>query len=138
MRAPKRDKLFTVTSTNKHKGVKDRRNALPVEEIAQRVAYDPVTGEFTYRHDCAVGSAGEDAVWRFRRTDGAGTPYETTRYWELVKYDENHWYEPRRLAYYFLTREWPPVDSWVAGEGKYDYSAAGLQLVATGQLPGSA
>jgi hypothetical protein len=131
----KRAKIFTVTNENKIKGIKDRRNIRPIAEIRERIAYDPMTGAFTYVADCAVGKAGEDAVWRCRRTDCVGTPYENTRHWELVKYDENHWYEPRRLAYYFVRGEWPPVDTWVASGRKYDYSADALQLVATGQLP---
>ena len=133
-----RANLFTVTEENQIKGIKDRRNIRPLAEIQKRIAYDPKTGAFTYAVDCAVGKAGEDAVWRCRRTDCIGTPYENTRYWELVKYDENHWYDPRRLAYYFVQGEWPPVDTWVAGGRKYDYSADALQLVATGHLPQAA
>jgi hypothetical protein len=30
---------------------------------------------------------------------------------------------------------WPPIDTWVAGGDKYDYSAKALQLVASGALP---
>jgi hypothetical protein len=74
-------------------------------------------------------------VWRCRRTDNVGTPYESTLYWELVKFDENHWYDPHRLAYYFVAGEWPPKVTWVAGASKFDYSADGLQLMATGVLP---
>jgi hypothetical protein len=53
----KRANLFTVTETNKIKGVKDRRNIRPLAEIRERIAYDPATGAFTYRVDCAVGKA---------------------------------------------------------------------------------
>lgn len=131
----KRDKLFTVTDANKIKGIKDRRNALPIQKIAERIDYDPASGSFKYRADCAVGAAGEDAVWRCRRTDCVGTPYESTRYWELVKYDNDHWYDPRKLAYYFSTGAWPPLDTWVAGGKMYDYSADALQLITSGELP---
>lgn len=131
----KRAKLFTVTEDNKIKGIKDRRNIRALAEIRERIAYDPRTGSFTYRVDCAVGKAGDDAVWRCRRTDCVGTPYEKTLYWELVKFDNDHWYEPRKLAYYFINRDWPAADTWVASGRKYDYSADGLQLVATGEHP---
>ncbi|MFM0091553.1 hypothetical protein PQR46_32125 [Paraburkholderia sediminicola] len=130
-----RAKLFTVTEENKIKGLKDRRNVRPLVEIRERIAYDPATGSFTYRVDCAVGEAGEDAVWRCRRTDCLGTPYESTRYWELVKFDENHWYDPRELAHYFVNGKWPAIDMWVASGRKYDYSATGLQIMVTGELP---
>ncbi|CAG9168161.1 hypothetical protein [Cupriavidus pinatubonensis] len=131
----KRANIFTVTENYKIKGVKDRRNALPLADIQARIAYDPATGDFTYRIDCTMGKAGETAIWRCRRMDCAGTPYESTRQWELVKYDENHWYDPRKLAFYFVNGEWPPTNTWVAGGRKYDYSAAGLQLMVTGKLP---
>jgi hypothetical protein len=133
----KRANLFTVTETNKIKGVKDRRNILPIEKIRERIAYDSVTGAFTYTADCAVGKAGCDAVWRCRQTDNRGTPYETTRYWELVKFDENHWYDPRRLACYFVMGEWPPKDEWVGSSRQYDYSADNLRLTPAGVIPAS-
>jgi len=131
----KRAKLFTVTATAKIKGVKDRRNIRPLAEIKERVAYDPAKGSFTYRIDCDAGNAGEDAVWRCRRIDNVGTPYASTRYWELVKFAADHWYDPRKLAYYFVTGVWPPIDTWVAGGEQFDYSAETLQLVASGELP---
>jgi hypothetical protein len=130
-----RANLFTVTEENKIKGEKDRRNILPLPEIQKRIAYDPNTGAFTYATDCTVGKAGEDAVWRCRRTDCVGTPYENTRYWELVKFDENHWYDPRKLAYYFVSGQWPERDTWIATRGKYDYRADALGIVASGHLP---
>lgn len=130
-----REKLFTVTATAKIKGVKDRRNIRPLADIKERIAYDPGTGSFTYRIDCDAGNAGEDAVWRCRRTDNVGTPYESTRYWELVKFASDHWYDPRKLAYCFVTGAWPPIDMWVAGGKKFDYSAETLQLVVSGERP---
>jgi hypothetical protein len=131
----KRAKLFTVTATAKIKGVKDRRNIRPLAEIKERIAYDPVQGSFTYRVDCDAGNAGEDAVWRCRRTDCVGTPYESTRYWELVKFASDHWYDPRKLAYYFVNGAWPPIETWVAAGENFDYSAETLRLVASGELP---
>lgn len=130
---PKRVNVFVVTESNKVKGVKDRRNILPLTEIQERILYDPREGTFVYRNDCALGKGGDDAVWGFRRTDNAGTPYKSTKYWEYVKFDENHWYEPMRLAYYYTTGEWPPARTWVAGSRKYDYSAAGLELMQSGR-----
>lgn len=132
----KREKLFTVTEDNKIKGVKDRRNIRPLSVLSERIQYDPMTGSFTYKADCSVGKAGEDAVWRCRRTDCVGTPYESTRYWELVKFDENHWYDPRKLAYYYVHGQWPEIDTWVAGGKDYDYRASSLLVVASGELPG--
>ena len=131
----KRANLFTVTATAKIKGIKDRRNIRPLAEIKERIAYDPATGSFTYRVDCDAGNAGEDAVWRCRRTDNVGTSYVSTRYWELVKFAADHWYDPRKLAYYFVTGAWPPIDTWVAGGEKFDYSAETLRLVASGEMP---
>ncbi|WP_299815667.1 hypothetical protein [Tardiphaga sp.] len=55
------------------------------------------------RIDCDAGNEGDDAVWRCRRNDNVATPYASTRYWELVKFASNHWYDPRKLAYYFVT-----------------------------------
>jgi hypothetical protein len=86
----KRAKLFTVTETNKIKGVKDRRNIHPLTEIRERVAYNPATSGDQCLANCTVGKAGDDAVWRCRRTHNVGTPSENTRYWRLVKFDDNH------------------------------------------------
>ncbi|WP_369070797.1 hypothetical protein [Burkholderia gladioli] len=131
----KRKNTVQVTPKNKPKGIKDRRNILPIEDIEARISYDPIAGSFSYTHDCKAGASGADATWRFKRTDSAGTPYESTTQWELVKFDDDHWYEPKRLAWYFINREWPPAGMWVAGGGKYDYRADGLELRDDGDLP---
>lgn len=125
----RRANFQTVTDTAKAPTPRTRRNIRPPEEVAFVVQYEPQTGTFVER------ATGTDAVWRFRRTDCEGTPYESTRNWELVKVGE-HWYDPRQLARYLITGEWHPVGTWVATVGdRYDYAFDNLELRKSGSAP---
>jgi hypothetical protein len=94
---------------------------LTVERLRELLHYDPETGDFTWRQDRVAGAkAGDRAGWL------ANSGYITLRV-------ERKQYLAHRLAWLYVTGEWPPQQVDHVNQNKVDNRWANLRAASHGQ-----